>query len=85
LTYGLHDFVGNIGVLLVLLAYLLLQVEKLSLNSLMYSLLNLVGSLLIMVSLFFNFNLSSFIIEVAWLLISIYGLVRLMRRGTRPA
>ena len=39
----------------------------------MYSLINGLGALLILVSLFFNFNLSSFTIEVVWLLISAYG------------
>jgi hypothetical protein len=80
LVYGLHDFVGNIRVLLVLLAYVLLQAEKLSANSGLYSAVNALDAVLIMVSLYVDFNLSSFVIEVAWLLISMYGLVK-ARKG----
>ena len=36
MTYGLIDFVGNIGVALMMIAYLLLQLDKLS-NGLVYS------------------------------------------------
>jgi hypothetical protein len=50
---------------------------------LMYSLINGLGALLILVSLFFNFNLSSFTIEVVWLLISAYGIGKYLRN--RPA
>ncbi len=78
MEYGWHDFFGNIGVVLVLLAYLLLQLGKLSLDSLPYLMLNTVGSVLIMVSLFYDFNLSSFIIELAWLAISLFSLWRVL-------
>ncbi len=70
------NFLGVVGVFLVLLAYLLLQLEKMSAKSVLYSLLNTVGSLLILISLYFYWNLASGIIEMAWLFISIYGLVR---------
>jgi hypothetical protein len=46
---------------------------------LMSSLINGLGALLILVSLFFNFNLSSFTIEVVWLLISAYGIGKYLR------
>jgi hypothetical protein len=78
MEYGWHDFFGNIGVVMVLLAYLLLQLGRLSLDSLPYVLLNTAGSVLIMVSLFYDFNLSSFIIELAWLAISLFSLWRVL-------
>ncbi|MBK6658409.1 MAG: hypothetical protein IPG43_09815 [Proteobacteria bacterium] len=77
-----YDVVGTAGVVLILIAYFLLQPERWSGQSLSYSLVNLVGSLMITVSLIYDFNLSSFIIEVAWIAISIYGIVR-ARRATR--
>lgn len=79
MEYGWHDFFGNIGVVMVLLAYLLLQMNKLPLASLPYTLLNTVGSVLILGSLFYDFNLSSFIIELAWLAISVFSLWRWLR------
>lgn len=76
IEYGWHDFVGNIGVLLVVGSYFALQAGKLVSTDISYSIMNGIGAILIMVSLYFDFNLSSFIIECVWLLISIYGLVR---------
>lgn len=66
--------IGIIGVILVLLAYLLLQINKLSQNSITFSLMNLLGSGLILLSLFYSWNLASVIIESAWLLVSLFGL-----------
>jgi hypothetical protein len=73
------DLVGFIGVLLIITAYLLLQLDKLPSSSPTYSLLNVVGALLIIVSLIFKFNLSAFIVEAFWLLISLFGLTKSLR------
>ena len=81
MTYGWHDLLGIIGVVLILATYLLLQLEKLSATSLLYSATNGLGALLILVSLIYQFNLSAFIIEAFWLLISIYGIVRYFSRN----
>ncbi len=67
---------GMIGVVLILISYMLLQLEKLPATSFLYSATNGVGALLILVSLMYDFNLPAFIIEAFWLLISIYGVVR---------
>lgn len=80
----LYDAIGIVGVGLVLISYLLLQIDRIEPKSVSYSLLNLVGAILILISLYFTFNLASFIIEIAWLLISAYGLVKAIRlRGSR--
>ena len=42
------------------------------------------GALFILYSLSFEFNLSAFLIEVIWLLISIIGLIRIWRRRQNP-
>ena len=76
MTYGWHDLLGNFGVVLVLAIYMLLQLEKLSATGFLYSATNGLGALLILVSLIYEFNLSAFIIEAFWLLISTYGIVR---------
>jgi hypothetical protein len=80
MNYTLFDLLGNIGVLLILGSYLLLQLERLPATATSYSLANAVGAGLIIVSLIFNFNLSAFIIEVAWLMISVFGMMRAWRR-----
>jgi hypothetical protein len=76
MNFHLFDLVGFIGVLLIVVAYLLLQLDKLPSSSPKYSLLNAGGALLIIVSLSFAFNLSAFVVEVFWFLISVFGLGR---------
>ncbi len=75
-----HDWAGYVGVVVVLLAFLLLQAHKLDGNGLTYQLLNVVGALGVLLSLVFGaFNTSAFVMEAAWLLISVYGIVRGLR------
>lgn len=76
LGYGWHDLVGNIGVVMVLWCYLRVQTGHMPAQSLRFSLYNGLGAVLIMISLMVDFNLSSFVIEVAWLGISVGGLYR---------
>jgi hypothetical protein len=84
-NFDLFDMAGFVGVLLIVIAYLLLQLDKLPNSSLSFSLLNAVGSLLIMVSLVFKFNVSAFLIEVFWFLISLLGLTKwLIARKQSP-
>jgi len=76
MNFHLFDLAGFIGVLLIIVAYLLLQLDKLPSSSPRYSLMNAAGALLIIVSLVFKFNLSAFIVEAFWFLISLLGLWR---------
>jgi len=71
--------IGVVGVVLVLFAYLFLQLDRMSQDSVAYSMLNVVGSVFILYSLVYYWNLASGIIEVAWLIISIYGLIKAFR------
>lgn len=71
-----YDVVGLIGVLLILLAYGLLQGSKLSHSTLTYSVMNGLGAVLILWSLAYEFNLSAVLIESAWLIISVFGIAR---------
>ena len=74
--YSWYDFVGNLGVVCVLGAYFGLQTGRVKFDDIRYSVSNAIGAVLILVSLYYDFNLSSFIIECVWLTTSIYGLVR---------
>jgi len=75
MNYGVLDFVGNIGVALMMIAYLLLQLNKMK-NGLVYSVVNAVGASLVILSLLNNFNLSAFLMEAFWVLISLVGIIR---------
>jgi hypothetical protein len=84
MRYGLLDLFGNVGVVVLIVAYLLLQLNRLPSSGLAYSLLNMIGAGLIILSLLNNFNLSALLIEAFWVLISLIGLFRYVRlRGLR--
>ena len=70
------DIAGFAGVVLIVAAYLMLQLNRLPSTAPVYSLLNAVGAFLVMVSLFFEFNLAAFLMEAFWFLISLIGLLR---------
>jgi hypothetical protein len=76
MQYTFYDFVGNIGTLIIIGTYLLLQFGKIKSETLIYSLLNATGAGLILVSLVYSFNFSAFIVEFFWLLISLFGIGR---------
>jgi len=70
-----YDILGTLGVALIILAYAAVQVRRMKSEQLSYSVMNLIGAALILVSLKYNFNLASVIIEVFWILISVWGIV----------
>jgi len=74
-----YDYVGFAGVACVLGSYFALQAGKLAADSAKYQWANIVGSLLILVSLYYEPNKSSITIQITWIAISIYGLVRSRR------
>ena len=82
MNYGLMDLVGNIGVLMLMFTYLMLQLDKIKSSNLSYSVLNAVGASLIVASLIINFNLSAMLMEVFWVLISFIGIGRHFRLKT---
>ena len=82
MNYGLLDLVGNVGVVVLMIAYLMLQLNKLKSDELAYSLMNAIGASLIVLSLLVNFNLSALLMEVFWVLISFIGIYRYFRLKT---
>ena len=75
-----HDIVGTLGVGIIILTYVFLQIERLRSDQLLYSLLNAIGAGLILVSLYFDFNLPSVVVEAFWLLISLFGIAKYLVR-----
>ncbi len=76
----IFDFIGMIGVVMILGVYAAVQVERMDVKSVTYSLYNAIGAILILISLLYTFNLASFVIEIAWLGISLFGIVQAFRR-----
>ena len=78
-----YDWIGLAGTLMVLLAFFLLQAGRLSGNGIAYQLLNLLGAAGVLVSLLGTFNPAVFLLELTWVLISAYGIMRTLRN--RPS
>jgi len=76
-----YDWVGFAGTLMVLGAFFLLQAGRLAGTSAVYQLLNLFGAGGVLVSLLGAFNPSVFALELTWVLISAYGILRSVRAG----
>ncbi len=75
------DWIGIIGVILILIAYWYLSIGQWIADSFKYQFLNFLGAWLILFSLFYHWNLASVVIEIAWVLISIVGMRRACKRN----
>ncbi len=72
----MSDPVGMIGVIVILIGYLFLSTGRWPADSLIFQWLNFIGAWLILFSLYFHWNLSSVVIEIAWVMISMIGIAR---------
>lgn len=79
---SLSDYIGLVGVVLILIGYFFINTGRLTSKSLAYLALNFFGAWLILFSLLFHWNLASVIIECAWIIISLVGFYRLYRSRT---
>lgn len=77
------DIVGTIGVIFVVVAYLLLQLNKLTTKNISFSIINAIGSLMILYSLTYNWNFASAMIEVFWIFISFIGIYNSLKHTTK--
>jgi hypothetical protein len=79
--YALMAALGLVGSALIVVAYFANLRGALAASDWRYSLTNLSGALLILVSLYAEWNLPSAVIEAFWAAISLYGLWRWWRTG----
>ncbi len=77
MSYAINDLIGTLGVALIIGSYFLVQTRKLPATGLAYTLANALGAFCILISLYFEFNLAAFLVELFWLLISLVGLGRI--------
>lgn len=71
------ELIGVAGFVFYMLSYGLLQLGKISGQSYVYTLLNMLAAALVLISLLHQFNLASALIQISWIGISIVGLFRL--------
>ena len=74
------DFFGWIGTIIMLLAYFLLSLNKIS-NGKIYQLLNLIAALLMAIGLFPKNAWFSFTLQVVWAIVAILALIKLNKKN----
>lgn len=72
------NIVGLLGVFLILIAYFLIQTGRITSEQMAFPLLNLIGAVLHLYSLVYAWNVASFFIEVFWVGISLYGVIKIL-------
>ena len=77
------QMVGIAGFLSYMAGFAALQLGLLDGNGPLYALTNVIGAVLVLVSLASAFNLASLLIQISWIVIGCYGIWRNSRR--RPA
>ena len=76
----LYNIVGFIGTVLLIGAYFANQQRWLASDDWRFPFANLVGALLILVSLFYEWNFPSVVIEIFWIAISLWGIGKSLGR-----
>jgi hypothetical protein len=74
--FSFYDLVGLCGVVCSLYCYGRVQWRRDFAKHLSYSVLNFLASIFLIFSLMHRWNLSSFVINIAWGIISLYGVYR---------
>ena len=83
MTLPIYDLAGFLGAAIIVVAYFAMQQRWLNALDWRFPAANVVGSLLILVSLWFEWNFPSVVIEVFWALISLMGLARSLAERRR--
>jgi len=74
---GWTDVTGVVGVAMMLGAYAGAQLRRLDPVKAPALVINLIGAGLVIVSLSHDFNLAAFLMEAAWAVVAVFGLLRL--------
>ena len=77
---SIPDFIGFVGVALLIGTYALLQFDKIDPKGFWYSFNNMIVAILVSVSLYYTPNLASWVIEFFWFIISVFGLWKFYTR-----
>ncbi|HDN26681.1 MAG TPA: hypothetical protein ENG03_06225 [Thioploca sp.] len=64
-----------VGMACVVFAYFAVERDWFDNKEVKFYVVNLIGAILLLISLLINFNLGSFVIEIFWIAISIMGII----------
>ncbi len=68
------DWIGSVGVAILLIAFILILINKISNNGITYLLMNFVGSGLAAIASYLIHYIPFIILEAAWMLASLFGI-----------
>jgi len=77
---NMADWIGIIGSIMISIAYFGVSTGRVSGENPRFQMLNLIGSVMILYSLWFRPNLGAIIIEVLWISIASYALIKFWRK-----
>lgn len=72
------DVIGLCGSVLFIGAFLYANISP-AMNKILFNIFNLIGAILLLISLSVHFNLAAFVLEAAWMMIAMFGLVSALR------
>ena len=70
------EIVGWLGMILILVAYWLVSIRKITPTSNIYQFLNLLGAGFVIVNVAFHGALPSVVLNIVWFLIALFGLAK---------
>lgn len=76
----ISDAIGLVGVALLIATYAMLQLDKIDPKGFWYSFNNMIVAILVSISLIYTPNIASWVIEVFWFIISVYGIIMYFKR-----
>ncbi len=77
------DLIGFAGSFLIVSAYAYSNMTA-QMNLLLFNVLNFVGAALLAVSLTVNYNLPTMVLEIVWMAIALFGIVKALRKRSAP-
>lgn len=81
----LATIVGLVGAVAYLTGYAMIQMRVLAIDDGRYAALNIVGGVALIYSLLWNFNLGSFLTQVAWVIFTVVGFLHSRREKRKLA
>lgn len=84
MTSQMADIIGLIGSAMFVGGFAYANMAK-DMNKILFNALNLVGALLLLASLWVNFNLAAFVLEIVWAFIALGGLIFALKKKREAA
>lgn len=83
MNLNLNDWIGFTGVAILLLAFLLNLLKKISSSSLPYIIMNIVGAGLACLASWLIYYIPFVVLEATWTIVSVFALVNYIRKINR--